>query len=351
MANSGFDPLRNDPFAPVPQMSPAIVPVSDPNQPSNQWGLQQQIPPEEQLDSDENFLNQFNNTNSATNDIRQNRRMRANSHGSTTSSIGSRSARSSSKILNDPTIAPPPEVPIGKDYSRSLFHAEEEINPAPPPDFNEITHSGYCLARISMRTLVMKKWKRVFWISYGEDTLLFFREKDHFDDWAMNPHLSKNQREELVKLRINVMDPNTSTRKDTERITGFHASKTKAKSYKNGGFVHQFKLDKWTDQGPTIAAAFGSQHAEEIRDLHLIVMEMLRASPLSAAVNAAMAELKDRDGDSSGYFSSSYSVGSNPTFARPDDRSYTSGHSTRSAGSTGSGKKYLLNSARAGIRN
>lgn len=153
MANSGFDPLRNDPFAPVPQMSPAIVPVSDPNQPSNQWGLQQQIPPEEQLDSDENFLNQFNNTNSATNDIRQNRRMRANSHGSTTSSIGSRSAMSSSKILNDPTIAPPPEVPIGKDYSRSLFHAEEEINPAPPPDFNEITHSGYCLARISMRTL------------------------------------------------------------------------------------------------------------------------------------------------------------------------------------------------------
>lgn len=83
----------------------------------------------------------------------------------------------------------------------------------------------------------MKKWKRVFWISYGEDTLLFFREKDHFDDWAMNPHLSKNQREQLVKLRINVMDPNTSTRKDTERITGFHASKTKAKSYKNGGFV------------------------------------------------------------------------------------------------------------------
>ena len=88
-----------------------------------------------------------------------------------------------------------------------------------------------------MRTLVMKKWKRIFWITYGNDKMLFFRSQVDFEEWVMNPHLSWNQREKLVKLRIDFEDPNKSTRKDTEQIKGFHASVVKHKFYKSTGNV------------------------------------------------------------------------------------------------------------------
>jgi len=53
----------------------------------------------------------------------------------------------------------------------------------------------------------------------------------------MNPHLSRSQREKLVKLRIEFDEPNKSARKDTERIKGFHASNVKDKFYKGTGMV------------------------------------------------------------------------------------------------------------------
>ena len=240
MANSGFDPLRNDPFAPVVnQQAPAIVPVSSQSQPSNnQWSLQEPQPGQ-QPETNGDILLQFNNTNSAsaTNDVApQTRRMRLNS----ASSLGSRSARSGrsgSNVFGNLNVAPPPQHPVARDYTQSQFHAEKELNPRPPPDFNEVTHSGQCIARISMRTLVMKKWKRIFWITYGNDKMLFFRSQVDFEEWVMNPHLSWNQREKLVKLRIDFEDPNKSTRKDTEQIKGFHASVVKHKFYKSTGNV------------------------------------------------------------------------------------------------------------------
>lgn len=162
MANSGFDPLRDDPFASVHQ-SPAIVPVAPTHPGNNQWGLQQPPP---QPPSNDDILLQFNNTNSPTNDVTRTTVQRSRHDSSASqSSLGSRSARSASSMFGNPNIAPPPSFPAPRDYTQSQFMAEEEVNPAPPPDFNEVTHSGNCIARISMRTLVMKKWKRAFWIT------------------------------------------------------------------------------------------------------------------------------------------------------------------------------------------
>lgn len=344
MADTAYDPLRDDPFAPVNQ-APAIVPVA--NQPNNQWGVngqhQSQPQPGYQPESNEDILLQFNNTNAS-----QSNRMRNNSG----SSVGSRSVNSKGSAFANPNIAPPPQYPIQRDYTASQFHTEEEYEHAPPPDFNEVTHSGTCIARISMRTLVLKKWKRCFWISYGETKMLFFRSKIDFEEWVMNPHLSSNQREKLVKLRIDFENPNKSTRKDTEVIKGFHASAVKGKMYKGAGIVNQFKLDKWTDQGPTITAAFGSKTPEEVSELHAIVTEMLQQNPTNAAFSAAM--LDARDGDSSGHYPSEYSVGSNPTFARSpsgDDISYHSGYdSSRSVNSSGSKSKYLINNVKSSLR-
>lgn len=234
MANSAFDPLREDPFEIAQPPVVAITPVQSVHQ-NTQWGLRQQVPQGQQppADDTQDILLQFNNANSHTS------RRRADSCASGASSIGSRSARSGSRndVLNDMTVAPPPERPVGKDYSRSAFHAEAEVTPVPPPNWDLVKHSGICLARISMRTLVMKKWKHSFWIAYGDHIMLFFKSRCHFDDWAMDPHLSARQREQLVKLRIDFRNPNFSTRKETENITGFVASSVKRKNYKSNGLL------------------------------------------------------------------------------------------------------------------
>ncbi len=46
--------------------------------------------------------------------------------------------------------------------------------------------------------------------------------------------------------------------------------------------VYQFKLDKWdfTD-GPSILAAFGSHNDQDVDELHIILKDLLRKSPVN----------------------------------------------------------------------
>lgn len=416
MANTAFDPLRDDPFNTNGLPQPvAITPVSSSTPgTSSAWGLMQDqpvVPPQDDVllhfnassnnptisDANKNSISgnhDYNNpkdyisqyTKSADSSVSY-RGMTVpgptmDSNPTTTSNIsrsrtasmasaagissaGSRStARSGGSrkvisVLDDMTIAPPPEKPVAKDYTLSLFHAEAETGQAYLPNWNQIKHSGTCLARISLRTLIMKKWKPIFWITYGEHTMLFFKSRFHFEDWAMDPNLSNRQREALVKLRVDFLDPNLSTRKNDEHILGFQASTIKVKNYKSKGMVHQFKLDKWTDQGPSINAAFGSETEEDVRELHLIMSAMLVKSPSSVAmVNYTDSRYGD---DSSGYFMTDHhSSRSNPNVVHPyssadDERSHYSGrsrHSGRShnsASSTGSRSKYFLNNLKATV--
>jgi hypothetical protein len=275
MANSAFDPLRNDPFVGSPQPvaitpfppSAAATATATGHQTavvssaSSPWALQQQQQQQEQPDDvllvfSNNSNHQVSNQQAPSVDktgIGRERTRSSNSNSMASSSVGgavsssitgsrgtSRSGGSNLKnknILDDATIAPPPEKPIAKDYTLSLFHAEADEGPASLPDWNQIKHSGTCLARISLRTLVMKKWKQIFWISYGDHTMLFFKSRFHFEDWAMDPNLSTRQREGLVKLRVDFLNLDASTRKDTEHIRGFQASMIKGKQYKSKGMV------------------------------------------------------------------------------------------------------------------
>ena len=64
--------------------------------------------------------------------------------------------------------------------------------------------------------------------------------------------------------------------------------------------MHQFKLDKWTDAGPTINGAFGSQNEDEIRELHIIFRAMLKESPMYKTIGSYDG---GRSGDDSSAFS------------------------------------------------
>ena len=134
------------------------------------------------------------------------------------------------------SIAPPPEVPMPQDYSQSLFNVEESADHklASKPCFGRIRHSGICLARISKKSLLTKKWKQVFWITYDESVLIF-KTKDKFDDWVMNPHLSSRQREDLVKLRVDFRNENPNRISASSNIKGYQISPIKMKRYSFGG--------------------------------------------------------------------------------------------------------------------
>ena len=50
--------------------------------------------------------------------------------------------------------------------------------------------------------------------------------------------------------------------------------------------IRQFKLERWMDYGPTIAAAFGSYNPKEVDDLREALVECMRNTPLSGGIRA-----------------------------------------------------------------
>jgi hypothetical protein len=98
-------------------------------------------------------------------------------------------------------IAPPPPMPPGRENAEFLSRNQGMItSPLPRPSL--VLHAGYVLARISFRTVLLRKWKQTFWIQYGPTQLLFFRSYADFGDWLNNPYHSAKAREYLVKLRV-----------------------------------------------------------------------------------------------------------------------------------------------------
>jgi len=275
MADSIFDPLRNDPFSNEKLNDQGSV-VEGPNQSALYKEPQDKG---QSITSDDIFgLGEMEGQDSNTTeefDVRKNRRERQNSVSSTASqSSRLASVKSSSSLLDDPTFAPPPPRPIETDNIMTQFMAEA-IPETKLPSYDKVTHSGTCLSRISLKSLLIRKWKPTFWITYGDRSLLFFKSQKHFDEWLTNKYLSEKERGKLVKLHVNfVADLNFRD------VRGYQVSKLKNKWYRNLGMLRNFKLDKWYyDGGPTIAGAFASVSSDGVDDLYKLMLEMAIRSP------------------------------------------------------------------------
>merc|ERR1740124_921998 len=111
--------------------------------------------------------------------------------------------------LDKPTFAPPPTHPGSMEIMPprkippllrvSNTSSSTSTNPSALPSYSQITHSGHVSARLSPKSLIMKKWKRVFWVTYGETTVLVFRSRADFEEWVSNPYMSGKERKGLVK--------------------------------------------------------------------------------------------------------------------------------------------------------
>ena len=144
---------------------------------------------------------------------------------------GSASVRSVSSTvtkpscLDDPNFAPPPAKTNA--IKNALILAQTTSVSSPLPNFDKISHSGYILSRISFRTILMKKWKQVFWIMYGPHTLYFFRTNQDFNDWVSNPYLTLEQRDFLVKLKVDFMGDLLKS-----NVRGYQVTRARRKSYR-----------------------------------------------------------------------------------------------------------------------
>jgi hypothetical protein len=162
-------------------------------------------------------------------------------------------------------------------YSEQLARME---GASPLPRADLVRKRGFVLSRISFRTIVLKKWKQSFWVQYGPHTMLWFRSQSDFDDWLNNPYHSQSERNFLIKLAVNFVHdlykPN---------VRGYQVTQCRTKAYGNK-MVRQFKLERWMDYGPTIAAAFGSYNPKEVDALREALVECMRNTPLNGGIRA-----------------------------------------------------------------
>jgi hypothetical protein len=181
-----------------------------------------------------------------------------------------------------PDVQPDPEP---NDTSPRNPYAPVLAREAPPgasplPKAELVRKRGFALSRISFRTIVMKKWKQTYWVQYGPHTMLWFRSQADFDDWLNNPYHMQTERNFLIKLAVNFVHdlykPN---------VRGYQVTQSRTKGYGNK-IVRQFKLERWMDYGPTIAAAFGSHDPVEVDVLREAIVECMRNTPLEGGIRA-----------------------------------------------------------------
>lgn len=277
---------------------PGAVPQQSPAQPAPSVGLQAAVapapvasppaPPAVTTEEDNDFFGDFSNNAPAKTPETPNRPpsvFEASQNDdvshlsrSTNGGLSERQPTNGKSPLDDPKFAPKPRAPEGLANALALSR-DAPATASPLPDFNQITHSGYTLARISFRTILIKKWKQIFWVTYGDSKVLFFRSNSDFEDWISNPYLSQPQRDFLVKLNIDFVGDIGK-----QSVRGYQVTNQRLKNY-NNRMLHQFKLERWMDYGPTIAAAFASPNEREVYNLRTVFSEMMKRAPQTRASN------------------------------------------------------------------
>lgn len=289
-----------DPFAPAPTPPPAPAPpVQAPPPPAASTEIvpaaadfpfdpDQVAPPQEEPKASErpgsvgppvNEVNAFHGAQSVVSEPETTLTRRSDDRGS---------------IGREMVVHQPPQAPLQNKYSQELAR-NAPPGCAPLPKGELVAKSGYILSRISFRTILMKKWKQSYWVQYGRHTMLWFRSENHFNEWLNNPYLSQAQRNFLVKLAINFVHdlykPN---------VRGYQVTQCHTKPY-GRKLIRQFKLERWMDYGPTIAAAFGSQDQREVDDLRQTIIDCMRNTPLENGIRATGAVRQDHHENHNGH--------------------------------------------------
>ena len=237
-AQSYYSGAPTPPSGPVPQQQYAqqappqqqqMAPNFPPAQQQQPAPVPQRTAPAAVIEEDDDFFGAFSNTPQASPN-RPPSVFEANENDDVSylsKSTGGTEKGTKYGPLDDPKFAPKPPAPHGLANAESLSqHAPPGASPL--PNFEEVTHSGYVLSRISFRTILIKKWKQTFWVSYGKNEILFFRSSADFEDWISNPYLSQGQRDFLVKLKVDFVEDLYK-----QNVRGYQVTNLRLKNYNN----------------------------------------------------------------------------------------------------------------------
>lgn len=239
--------------------------------------------------------------------------------------LSSTSISTSLRVLGNKSFAPPPRAPSNMNLQRaSSYNAPSQhiASMSPLPDFDEIMHSGELMARFSLTSMLIKKWRPTFWIAYGKTQLklLFFRNKIDFEEWISNPLLKVREQNALIKFAIDFKaDVRNSGGLKGPLLKGYSLTPIKKKGYANEGMLHHFKLEGWHSYGPSVHSAFGGKNQQEVQALRRIMAEMVQEAGYDNAPNY--------DSDATG---SSAGAGAAYSSDGTHDSGYISGTSARS---------------------
>lgn len=344
MSASMFDPYAPDTKAPpkeVPlqpqQLVEYIIPGENLDQAQAQPHFQleteahNQDQPHQQdvkFSSEENLSNSPNNAQDGE-DPKLKGRKKYRSSRSVDSSASSRSSASGysrgNSPLDDPTFAPPPDNPV-----KSQHGSRGSVPMSHLPSFDMVTHSGNAMARISLKSLVIKKWKPIFWICYGDYRIIVFRSKSDFEEWLTNPHLGVVQREALVKCDINFKDISTKP-----GVKGYRAASLHLKDYGGKtGLMHTFKLEEWMYYGPIILGAFASKSRTDVHSFLVVLREITKRYRQNLSGNSYSAAAGHYDSDRSQFSTRSAPQSGNRSYVQVSPGSVRSGDNNRTSNST-----------------
>lgn len=186
-------------------------------------------------------------------------------------------------------------LPIGgEDDPETLDEYQKKRNQVVPTDVlasGGICQTGRILSRTSRRALFLRQWQSVYWVHvYPANLILFPSEKD-FLTWRSNGGCVQAEvsNDSLIKFSINFdamgllkQGADKQEKAVPKRVVKYAMGEVHTKKYKKSGpFLHCFKVERWTDVGTNVIAAFASADQEEIRALRRIVKECIKISSRS----------------------------------------------------------------------
>lgn len=173
-------------------------------------------------------------------------------------------------IAPDPSNAPPPPPAPVAEPASSINRKYKRL-----PDPSLVGKHGYVLALTSFRTTAFQRWRHMYWIQYGLHTVAWFRSEADFQEWLYNPHLDSKKRSELIKLAVNFAQDLFKP-----HVNGYNATQRTKRRYGNHE-IHQFKLERFMDDGPPVEALFGAYHEWEVDNLREALIKCMRNTPLT----------------------------------------------------------------------
>jgi len=298
-------------------------------QPQFQLGEQERYQAEQQLQRPANTPQERGRSKSLNDDpLKLNGRRKYLPARSVDSAASSRSSASGYSLgqspLDDPTFAPAPDPPADES-----FVARGRNKRVGMPSFDMVKHSGNAMARISLKSLVLKKWKPIFWICYGNNRIVIFRSKNDFEEWATNPNLNITDRDALVKLDVNFKDLSLKP-----GVRGYRAASLHLKDYGGKtGLMHTFKLEEWMYYGPIILGAFASKSRTDAHTFLIILREIMKRHKQNLSGYGVAPSA------SSSQYNSDMSQRSIKSAPQSRNRASGSGNNIRSGGSLKSGNQ------------